>query len=79
MLDALVPASEAFSAAIEHGMSTARAWQRAIDAAEKGMTATATMHPRVGRAAYLGERAIGSPDAGAAAVVVWMRGIAATP
>jgi dihydroxyacetone kinase len=79
MLDALVPASEAFSAAIEHGMSTARAWQRAIDAAEKGMTATATMHPRVGRAAYLGDRAIGSPDAGAAAVLVWMRGIAATP
>jgi dihydroxyacetone kinase len=34
------------------------------------------MHPRVGRAAYLGERAIGTPDAGAAAVLVWMRAIA---
>ncbi len=79
MLDALVPASEAFSAAIKGGMATPEAWQRAIRAAEEGTAATATMHPRVGRAAYIGERAIGSPDAGAAAVLVWMRSIAAAP
>jgi ATP-dependent dihydroxyacetone kinase len=79
MLDALVPASEAFSAAIKGGMATAEAWQRAIHAAEEGTAATATMHPRVGRAAYIGERAIGSPDAGAAAVLVWMRSIAVAP
>jgi len=76
MLDALMPASETFSAAIQQGTSMAEAWQQAIRAAEDGAAATATMHPRVGRAAYLGERAVGSPDAGASAVVVWMRGIA---
>ncbi len=79
MLDALVPASETFSAAIRRGMSMTEAWQQAIRAAEDGTAATATMHPRVGRAAYLGERAVGSPDAGAAAVVVWMRSIASAP
>jgi dihydroxyacetone kinase len=34
------------------------------------------MWPRLGRAAYLGERAMGSPDAGATAVLVWMRAVA---
>ncbi len=79
MLDALVPASETFSAAIQQGMPMPEAWQRAIRAADAGTAATATMHPRVGRAAYLGQRAVGSPDAGAAAVLVWMRSVAAAP
>jgi len=34
------------------------------------------MRARLGRAAYLGDRAIGSPDAGATAVLVWMRAVA---
>ena len=33
------------------------------------------MRPRLGRAAYLGERAVGVPDAGASAVLVWMRAL----
>jgi dihydroxyacetone kinase len=53
------------------------AWIQAIAAAEDGTAATAAMYPRVGRAAYLGQRAIGAPDAGAAAVLVWMRAIGA--
>jgi ATP-dependent dihydroxyacetone kinase len=76
MLDALMPASEAFSAALQQGASIADGWQRAIAAAESGAAATAAMHPRVGRAAYLGDRAIGTPDAGAEAVLVWMQSIA---
>ena len=79
MLDALLPASLAFSAAVEGGATLAQAWQHAIDAADAGMRATATMHPRLGRAAYLGDRALGSPDAGAAAVLVWMRAIGTLP
>jgi dihydroxyacetone kinase len=77
MLDALVPASEAFSAALREGAEIGEGWRLAVAAAERGSAATAAMHPRVGRAAYLGERAIGTPDAGAAAVLVWMRGVAA--
>jgi ATP-dependent dihydroxyacetone kinase len=77
MLDALVPASEAFTAALREGAPIAEGWRRAIAAAEGGAAATASMHPRVGRAAYLGGRAVGTTDAGAEAVLVWMRAIAA--
>ena len=76
MLDALEPASEAFTAALRGGATLPESWARAVVAAEEGTAATAAMHPRVGRAAYLGDRAIGTPDAGASAVVVWMRAIA---
>jgi dihydroxyacetone kinase len=73
MLDALHPAADAFSAALDRGLALDAAWAEAIEAAEAGLAATASMHPRLGRASYLGERAIGNPDAGAAGVVVWMR------
>ncbi|QKC99098.1 DAK2 domain-containing protein [Mesorhizobium sp. NZP2298] len=38
--------------------------------------ATASTSPRLGGASYLGERAVGAPDGGAAAVAIWMRAIA---
>ncbi len=75
MLDALAPASAAFEAAVRAGASLPEAWSRAVAAAEAGAAATAAMRPRVGRAAYLGERAMGAPDAGAVAVVAWMRAL----
>ncbi|WP_241019140.1 DAK2 domain-containing protein [Paraburkholderia sp. Tr-20389] len=33
------------------------------------------MMPRVGRASYLGERAVGEPDGGAVAVACWLRAL----
>ncbi|MDQ1078164.1 dihydroxyacetone kinase family protein [Pseudoroseomonas cervicalis] len=72
MLDSLLPAAEALSAT--PGPLPQR-WAAALAAAEQGLEATARMAPRQGRAAYLGERAIGQPDAGAAAVLVWMRAL----
>ncbi|MDO9502802.1 dihydroxyacetone kinase family protein [Falsiroseomonas sp.] len=72
MLDALHPAAEAFAAVPG---TPAEAWAAAVAAAEAGTAATATMRPRLGRAAYLGDRALGQPDAGASAVLVWMRAI----
>jgi dihydroxyacetone kinase len=45
----------------------------AADAAESGAAATAAMRPRLGRASYLGDRAIGIQDGGATAVAIWMR------
>jgi len=76
MLDALAPAAEAMAMQVRNGASLAEAWRSAVLAAEQGCAATATMRPRLGRAAYLGERAIGAADAGASAVVVWMRALA---
>jgi dihydroxyacetone kinase len=72
MLDALVPAVEAFDEAIGKGQAAQQAWSAAVAAAEHGAQATAHMHPRVGRASYLGKRAIGAPDGGAVAVVCWL-------
>ena len=46
------------------------------DSADRGHGATPGMRAHLGRAACLGERAIGAPDAGATAVLVWMRAVA---
>jgi dihydroxyacetone kinase len=75
MLDALRPAADAFTEATGRGEPLAAAWAATVDAAEKGAAATASMMPRVGRASYLGERAVGEPDGGAVAVVCWMRAL----
>jgi dihydroxyacetone kinase len=75
MLDALRPAADAFSAAVRQGRPLADAWAVTVEAAQKGADATASMMPRVGRASYLGERAIGEPDGGAVAAVCWLRAL----
>ncbi|PWC28595.1 dihydroxyacetone kinase family protein [Teichococcus aestuarii] len=74
MLDALLPAAEAFEQSAGQGLGPA--WGAALAAAEAGLRATQEMTPRLGRASYLGARALGTPDAGAAAVLVWMRALA---
>lgn len=65
MLDALVPALEAFKAARARGADTLAAAREATDAAEAGMKATIPMLATKGRASYLGERSIGHQDPGA--------------
>ena len=72
MLDALLPAVRAFEDGLAIGTAPADAWRTAVAAAERSAAATASMMPRLGRAAYLGERALGMPDAGAVAVTVWL-------
>jgi len=76
MLDALLPAGAAFAAAAARSASAAEALAAAADAAARGAEATAAMHPRLGRASYLGARAIGIPDGGAVAVAIWLRALA---
>ncbi|MBP0496523.1 dihydroxyacetone kinase family protein [Roseomonas indoligenes] len=72
MLDALHPAAETFAKALDAGRAPAAAWGEAVRAARAGAEATAVMRPRLGRASYLGDRALGTPDAGAAAAVIWL-------
>jgi dihydroxyacetone kinase len=67
MLDALDPAVSAWHAA---------GFAAAVNAAEQGAAATAQMYPRLGRASYLGDRAIGTPDGGAVAVAIWLKALA---
>lgn len=75
MYDALYPAASTFKQALLAGETPARAWHLAVNTAENGAQLTAQMLPKLGRASYLGERALGIPDAGAAAVVVWLKAI----
>ncbi len=81
LLDALVPATDSLEAAIgdpamqgDHGTA---ALQRAADVAVKAAEETKGMLAMRGRAAYTGERSIGSVDAGATAIGVILQAISA--
>ena len=74
MLDALVPAAEAFQSALNSG-TLKDAFIASVHAAEAGTAATSTMVPRRGRSSYVGERVLGYSDPGAEAVVVWLRAL----
>jgi dihydroxyacetone kinase-like protein len=65
MVDALIPARDAFSAAVAEGASFEGALGRSAQAAEEGMQATIPLVARKGRASYLGERSAGHQDPGA--------------
>jgi len=76
MLDALLPAVEALAEAHREGASAPRALRAAADAAMAGADATAEVAAALGRASYLGARAIGHPDPGARAVALVLRAMA---
>lgn len=65
MLDALIPAYEAFKKAIENGDLLAEALEKSVLAAEEGVEYTKTIVASKGRASYLGERSLGYQDPGA--------------
>ena len=75
MLDALLPFAQTFRDGIAAGLSVKDILSDALIAAEGGAKATARMVPRRGRSSYLGQRALGHSDPGAAAVVIWLRAI----
>lgn len=77
MLDALLPAATTLASELAGGVAPHVALAQAVQAARDGTAATAQMHPRLGRAAYLGNRVLGTPDAGAEAVVVWLAAVEA--
>lgn len=72
MLDALLPAADALASAARQELAPPQAWAQAAEAAKTGAEATAGMTPRLGRASYLGDRAVGVPDGGAVAVSIWL-------
>jgi dihydroxyacetone kinase len=72
MLDALLPAVAAFG----DGNDFADRLDRMMAAADAGRDATVDMVARVGRAARLGERSRGVPDAGATSCALILRALA---
>ena len=65
IVDALVPAIDAFERALRSGEDLVDAAGRARAAAEDGMRATVPLQARKGRASYLGPRSVGHQDPGA--------------
>jgi dihydroxyacetone kinase-like protein len=65
MIDALIPARDAFSSALAEAGSFEDALRKSARAAEEGMLATIPLVARKGRASYLGERSAGHQDPGA--------------
>jgi dihydroxyacetone kinase len=74
MLDALDPFVKALKQNIG-GKTSHEAVVAAVEAAERGVEATAQMKPRVGRSSYLGNRVLGHPDPGAKAIAIWLRAV----
>ena len=75
MLDALVPMADALDEALGRGEDPAAALGAAVEAARAGVASTTDKVAKVGRSSYLGERAKGTPDPGAQAVVVWAEAV----
>jgi dihydroxyacetone kinase-like protein len=65
MIDALIPARDAFRSALADGASFPEALSKSAEAAEEGMRATIPLVARKGRASYLGQRSAGHQDPGA--------------
>lgn len=76
MLDALIPAQEAFYESIEKGQDLSEASKLAEIAAEKGVEYTKEIIATKGRASYLGERSIGHQDPGATSSYLILKVIA---
>jgi len=77
MMDALVPAVTAMRQAADGGASIPAALAKAAEAAANGAESTKAMQARFGRARNLGERSIGSVDAGAKSMSILLAGFAA--
>ncbi|MDQ2813877.1 MAG: dihydroxyacetone kinase subunit DhaL [Actinomycetota bacterium] len=70
MVDALAPATRAFSKAVAEGASADDALSVLVEAAAAGANATISMQALKGRASYLGPRSVGHEDPGAVSTVL---------
>jgi dihydroxyacetone kinase-like protein len=70
LLDALIPAVNELEQAFNEGKETTVALEAAAKVARQSAEATRPMIAKKGRAAYTGERSIGTLDAGAVAMAV---------
>ncbi len=76
LLDALVPAVDELERALGEGNDASASLQRAAATARERAEATREMLAKRGRAAYTGERSIGTLDAGAVAVAIMFEQVA---
>jgi dihydroxyacetone kinase phosphoprotein-dependent L subunit len=75
LLDSLVPAVDELERAFDEGADAGTGLQRATEVASRSAEDTRPMIARRGRAAYAGERSVGTLDAGAVAVAEMFQAI----
>ncbi|MCM0759346.1 dihydroxyacetone kinase subunit DhaL [Sporomusa sphaeroides DSM 2875] len=75
MLDALEPAYEAFTQAMNEGETLLQCLELATEAAANGVEYTKTIIATKGRASYLGERSLGHQDAGATSSYLMLKAL----
>ena len=73
LLDALVPAIEAFDSAIASGASFESALDKLVEAADAGRDSTLNLVAKIGRSSRLGERSLGVLDAGATSCAIILK------
>jgi dihydroxyacetone kinase-like protein len=73
LIDALVPAIEAFDAAIASGDMFESALDKLVIAAETGRDSTLNLVAKIGRSSRLGERSLGVLDAGATSCAIILK------
>lgn len=78
MLDAWIPAADAAALGVKRAAGVETMWRDILAAAEAGAESTRSMVASKGRAARLGERALGHVDPGATSAVVILKAMAAT-
>lgn len=75
LLDSLVPARVALEKAVEEGLGPRPAAAAALDAAERGMTATIEMKAAFGRSRWMAERSVGHQDPGATIIYLMVKAV----
>jgi dihydroxyacetone kinase-like protein len=75
MLDALVPAYEAFQDGAKTGKPVIECLELACEAAKQGVEFTKTIIATKGRASYLGERSRGHQDPGATSSYIMLKAL----
>ena len=75
LIDSMVPARDAFRAALESGADFGACLAAMSEAAEKGKDSTKNLQARIGRSARLGPRSIGVLDAGATSCCLILQSI----
>lgn len=75
MLDAIIPAYEAYIAAADGGKDLAGCLDAMCAAAKEGVEYTKTIRATKGRASYLGDRSIGHQDPGATSSLLTMEAV----
>ncbi|NES97391.1 MAG: dihydroxyacetone kinase subunit L [Desertifilum sp. SIO1I2] len=73
LLDVLIPTQQAYQSAIAQGSDFPTAWQTALEAAKTGRDSTIPLVAKKGRASYLGDRACGHLDPGAASAYLILK------